>query len=226
LLDELETYLAHSPILYGAAHTMGGGGHPSSFVAALEGGVGVLVKTADASGDAPAMIRREAAAWRLARGLGWPGMVAATVIREVPSLGSGAPVEASVQILWPMNQPGVPEDEFSDDDLWRAAVIDALVRSTDRHPANWLGVPLDASSGRRQLKLIDHGHAFDLTRGVQAPFYVNRRGQELPDWASEAIGSLLKTPDFLGSYLSDKENEAFVQRLEYLKEGILDIKEP
>jgi hypothetical protein len=225
LLDELETYLVRSPILYAAAHAMGGGGHPSSFVAALEGGVGVLVKTADASGEAPAMCRREAAAWRLARALGWPEMVAATVIREVPSLGSGAPVEASVQILWPMNQPGVSEDEFSEEDLWRAAVIDALVRSTDRHPANWLGVPLDAAGGRRQLKLIDHGHAFDLTRGLQAPFYLGRRGQGLPDWASEAVDRL-RDVGFLASHLNDEENEAFVQRVEYLKEGILDIKEP
>jgi hypothetical protein len=152
-------------------------------------------------------------------------MVAATVIREVPSLGSGAPVEASVQILWPMNQPGVSEDEFSEEDLWRAAVIDALVRSTDRHPANWLGVPLDAAGGRRQLKLIDHGHAFDLTRGLQAPFYLGRRGQGLPDWASEAVDRL-RDVGFLASHLNDEENEAFVQRVEYLKEGILDIKEP
>src|SRR5436309_2912045 len=116
---------------------MGGGGHPSSFLVVLEGGVGALAKLETVGGDAPQMIRRERAAWVLARLLGWQEMVAATVLRDVP-VPAGGHGHASVQVLWPTNDVGVAEDAFPEEDQWRAAIFDALIRATDRHAGNWL----------------------------------------------------------------------------------------
>jgi len=167
---DLERYLETADVILRATHAMGGGGHPNSFLGVLVGGVGVLVKPSDSTADAAKMIRREVAAWRLAAALGWPDLVAATVLREVESLQTGDRIEASAQVIWPSTQPGVAVDSFSDDDIWRAAVLDALIRQTDRNPTNWLAVPQDPSHGLQRLKLIDHGYAPDTwTRPERLP---------------------------------------------------------
>jgi hypothetical protein len=227
-LDALEHFLTTAPVLHALTHTMGGGGHPS-FVGILEGGVGVLLKPEDApTANAPVMIRREVAAWRLARALGWQEMVAATVLREVVSLGSGALVRASAQVLWPNNDVGV--EDFLEEDFWRAAVFDALIRASDRHGSNWLAVPAEPGEAPRRLKLIDHGHAFDLGRGINehvSPFYVSRRFSRIPDEYVEPLVECRERLDFIFELLPDAEAAAFTDRLEFLAaQGILDIGEP
>lgn len=182
-LDDLERFLVSAPIL--SLSTNGAHGAHMSYLAVLESGVGVLLKPEDAIADGPVMVRREVAAWVLARELGWPDLVSATVLRPVTSPTTGAEIAASVQVLWPNNQPAVPVDAFPEEDLWRAAIFDALVQQSDRHPNNWLGVPRDGDGIR--LKLIDHGFAFDQNRGFQSPFTERYRGAEIPDPHRAAI---------------------------------------
>jgi len=223
---DLERYLETADVILRATHAMGGGGHPNSFLGVLVGGVGVLVKPSDSTADAAKMIRREVAAWRLAAALGWPDLVAATVLREVESLQTGDRIEASAQVIWPSTQPGVAVDSFSDDDIWRAAVLDALIRQTDRNPTNWLAVPQDPSHGLQRLKLIDHGYAFDLTRGLDlsvCPFVAHVHQQEIPGYCQEAIEELAGHVGVVRDLLEADEYEAFVERTEKLRGGVLDI---
>jgi hypothetical protein len=182
-LDDFERYLLTAPILH-ASTNAAGGAHPS-YLVILEGGTGVLVKPEDVVAGGDVMTARETAAWVVARELGWPDLVSTTVRREIDSYVSGDRVMASVQVLWPSNQPGTPLDELPDDDLSRAALFDALVFQSDRNSGNWLGVPNDG--GRPRLKLIDHGYAFDLTRGFQSPFFDRFREQPLTDDARDAL---------------------------------------
>jgi hypothetical protein len=222
-LDALEAYLEHAPVIGLAAHEMGGGGHPGSYLVILEGGVGCLAKRESANAEAPQMVRRERAAWILARALGWNDLVSATVLRAIPGPGGDEGI-ASMQILWPANDVGVPGTEFSEDDRWRAAIFDALIRSTDRHQWNWLGVPRDPGGTQRRLKLIDHGHAFDLRRGLLTPFYLEFRGQAIPAEYVENLDRL--DLGALHELLAPDERDATAERLELLREGVLDINEP
>jgi hypothetical protein len=102
-------------------------------------------------------------------------------------LTTGSDVEASVQVIWANKEVGTDISEFDDDDVWRAATFDALVRQTDRSASNWLGVPEDPAHGQRKPKLIDHGYAFDLTRQGPMDFYQRLKGQELPPPCCEAL---------------------------------------
>jgi hypothetical protein len=61
LLERLERYLEKATVVQAFTHSMGGGGHPNSFVAILEGGVSVLVKSVKPSDEQKKMDRREAA---------------------------------------------------------------------------------------------------------------------------------------------------------------------
>ena len=148
---------------------MGGGGHPSKFMAVLAGGGRALGKAENASAEAPTMIQRERAAWLLARTLEWTDLVAATVLRHVEA--PSGPCMCSLQMIWPAYSPGVAEDTFPEEDRWRAGIFDVLIKSSDRGGANWLGVPADPSHGQQRLKLVDHGHAFELARPFGSPFF-------------------------------------------------------
>jgi hypothetical protein len=104
------------------------------------------------------MCQREAAAWTLGRCLGWPDLIAATVMRTITSPSTGEEVETSVQVIWPDYLPDAAVELFSDEDIWRAAVFDLLVCHSDRGGHNWLAVPQPSAVPR--LKLIDHGYGF------------------------------------------------------------------
>jgi hypothetical protein len=227
--DHFEQYLSEASVIQVATHSLGGGGHPSSFLAVLEGGVGLLAKPAT-SEESELMTRREVAAWRLALDLGWTDLVSTTVLREVLSPFTEESAQASAQVLWPASDVGVgvnPDEELPEEDVWRAAVFDALIRASDRHEWNWLLLPRDAGAGQRRLKLVDHGHAFDLNRQIEpgvSPFYLGRRGQQIPDFCLSALGGV--DPRALENLLQDVEHKALVNRVEMLHEGTLDIQEP
>lgn len=217
--------MASSEVAQTFRHDMGGGGHPESFAALLAGGLGLLAKP-KLDEDAT-MAGREVAAWRVARALGWSDLVAATVSRELMSPIRDFEVEASVQIIWAMNTVGGPPDQFSEEDTWRAAVFDALIRHTDRHGNNYLAVPRDATLGPQRLKLVDHGHAFDLQRPLAesvCTFYWPRRGEQIPSVYLDAVRGLQgDPPKDLRNLLSGDECDAFDERVETLLAGTLDI---
>lgn len=229
-LDQLDSYLRGARVLHSGEHRFGGGGHAGSFLAVLDGGVGALGKPG-ANADQMRMARREAAAWSLARTLGWSDMVSATVVRTLwmPDDRGGrveiVPKFVSMQVLWPTNQPGLPPETFPDEDLWRAAIFDALIRASDRHPGNWLAVPKEAGSGERpRLKLIDHGHAFDLESDVRSPFYERLRGRTVPVEYLDSIARVRRHGmGVLNELISRPEAEALNWRAQALLLGTLDI---
>jgi hypothetical protein len=225
-IDHLERYLVEADVTQAFTHSMGGGGHPNSFVAILEGGVSVLVKTEEPTEDQKRMARREVAAWRLARMLEWPDLVSATVLRRITSLTTGADVEASVQVIWANKEMGTALSEFDEDNVWRAATFDALVRQTDRSASNWLGVPGDPSHGQREPKLIDHGYAFDMTRQGPAEFYQHFKGHDMPGSCIEALETAQSQIYALNRLLDGPELDGLISRAELLVEtGVLDIKD-
>ncbi len=162
----------------------GGGGHARKRTVILEGGVAVAAKYDDPTpgGQAGAQIRAEAAAWTLARELGWHHLVALTVLRnlEDPDDPSGV-VEASVQVLHPRFKTSI-EGGFAvsmcaDDDRLRCAAFDVLASNTDRNNGNW-GMVADVACPR----LIDHGHAFETFAGPPGgDFVMASVGHSLPD---------------------------------------------
>jgi hypothetical protein len=190
-LDELEEYLRTARIMEVCAFpATTGGAHPKALVI-LDGGVGLLAKPADANADAPEMVTREAAAWTVARHLGWTDLVSTTVVRTIPSPTSGADVEASVAVAWPSHQPDTDPAGFSDDDIWRAAVFDFLIDQSDRSGHNWLSVP-DPALGQPKLKLVDHGYAFWFPgRPLGSTFFAAKQGQDLPDSVLAAVKTML-----------------------------------
>jgi hypothetical protein len=185
-LDDLERYLLQATIL-DVAHFALHGAHRSHRLI-LEGGVAVLAKPEDTIALGPIVPRREVAAWKLARELGWPDLLGATVLRIIPSVDTGDDVEASLQVLWPDCVPDADVASFPDEDVWRAAVLDALIGHEDRNGHNWLAVP----AATPRLKLVDHGYAFpDALGEPSSTFYAAKKGQDLPNEVVEALTRLV-----------------------------------
>lgn len=183
-LENLERFLVEAPVLDIGAFQRGGA--HAKFRLILEGGVTVLAKPADGiGGDGERIVCQEAAAWVIARELGWPDLVAATVVRVV-DFGEDREVLSSVQVVWPDdNLPDPPVDTFPTEDSIRAAIFDFLIDHGDRGH-NWLAVPADKNT--RRLKLVDHGYAFGIEgRGFSSAFYENHRGEQLSE---EHLGAL------------------------------------
>jgi hypothetical protein len=188
VFDDLERVLRDAPILATATFTRHGAHR--SFLVVLAGGVGVLGKPADTIADGDVVVGREAAAWTIARELGWGDLLGATTRRTIDSPDSGQPIAASLQVLWPDFRPDADIGLFSDDDTWRAAAFDAVISHEDRMNHNWLLVP-DSGSGPPMLKLVDHGYGFGL--GLKPPnssFYEKHRGTDIPDAIKRALGRL------------------------------------
>jgi hypothetical protein len=194
-LSALDAYLSAAAFV--SSWTFPRPGQHRSYVIVLEGGVGVLAKPEDAPGlpEAPAMVRREAAAWVIARYLDWADLVSGARLRLIPSpSGGGSDVYASLHVLWPNSAPDL-DAPFSDDEQWRAAIFDALVGQTDRAGHNWLAVPDPAGGGAvpPRLALVDHGNS--MRPGVYPPastFYMRKAGQKIPDEHLAAIDGLLR----------------------------------
>jgi hypothetical protein len=185
-LENLEQHLRIAPILSAIRGVHGA--HPSyRFV--LEGGVYVIAKPADEAGANETWVRNEVAAWVVLRHLGWTDMMGATVLRTIPSLLTGNPVEASLQVLWPAAEDAPAASSFSDEEAWKTAIFDVVTAASDRGGHNWLGVGLPGQP--KALKLIDHGHAFQATPGgIESTFFELKKGQQLADWTVEALTRL------------------------------------
>lgn len=177
-LEQLEEYLRLAPAL--AAREVpgewGGGGHGNKMLVALQGGVRVMVKPGD-GGQFDQMARREAAAWTVARELGWPDLVPATVYRAEMAVGERRLSSASLQVLCHGAILGLQVSEFSFLDRQRAAIFDRLVHHSDRGGANWVGMP--DFDGPRPI-LIDNGYAFEVGRGFASAFVTDRAPQGSP----------------------------------------------
>lgn len=187
----------------------------------------MLAKPADTVGQGEIVPRREAAAWLLARQLGWEDLVATTVLRVIPSPDTGNDTEASLQVLWPDVTPDADANSFIDEDIWRAAVLDCLIAHEDRGGHNWLAVP--GSSATPRLKLVDHGFAFPHeVKPPNSTFYTLRLGLEIPEFATDGLERVMaSSADSLRSLLPDEAVDAVVARAETLLAAtVLEINSP
>jgi hypothetical protein len=161
-LDHLETYLRDAQVACGYLEPRGG--WQPKYRVGLDGAVHALQKPvggSNAPGEAVVAVRREIAAWLIARELGWARLVAPTVLRTMSPPGGGAESEASLQVIWPEPLTGTAElAAFDHFDVWRAAVFDVAGQNTDRNQNNWMGMGPDIH-GALHLKLVDHAHAFE-----------------------------------------------------------------
>jgi hypothetical protein len=224
-LEDLERYLRQADVIDRAAFAVTAPHVHPTYRVILTGAVAAMVKPSDEIADGPALVGREVAAWVLAKALGWPDLLATTVLRDLPSRGTRLPVRVSLQVIWPDCLPDAPPERFGPGDTWRAAVFDAIVGQTDRAGHNWLAVP--GAAGQPRLKLIDHGYCF--TTGMGPPgstFYELHSGEPIPTPHLDAIRSLLGSFPVgdLGRLLPPSEVTDARRRAETLLErGVLQL---
>jgi hypothetical protein len=201
-------------IVQGPLHR--GGGHPDKQLAVVEGGIGVVVKMA-VPGDPvkQAQVRAERAAAVLAIALDWDDLVPATAFRVVESLASDDYVPASVQVVWPMFMPAVERrisaSSFTEDEIWRVALFDALALNTDRHGGNWGTI----EGMDQHPRLIDHGHAFDAAASGGFDFINLKRNAQIPDEYREHLLTRLREPG-LPNELRRLRPQSTIQKIEHL----------
>jgi hypothetical protein len=223
-LEELERYLSAATILtWGEAVTEGG--HPEKHRVLLAGGVQVMAKPGH--DNLGAVVRREAAGWQVAKHLGFVGLVAATVLRDVPRLSTGEDVVSSVQITWPDGRQWLtPLDQLPEQEVWKAAVFDAVVAHADHNNNNWFGVPEPSAAGGAHLRLVDTGNAFDIGAGaVNSSFYQHHLDEHLPDDIRESVRHFGESPrPEIEELLGQDETERVRDRAEQIADsGVLRV---
>jgi hypothetical protein len=216
-VDELAAYVAKARIVSDWSFEKHGA--HQSYLLVLEGGLGVLAKPEDEIQNVGSvLVRREAAAWVAACLLGWPDLVAVTVLRQLRSFKTGIDVTASLQILWPFPEWLPAVATLPDEEVWQAAAFDAVIRHTDRSNNNWLGVPGAGHGVQVHLRLCDHGYGFEP--GLAAPnsdFFKAKQAEKLPDSVIAALKSLLtQFPGALQGLLLDRELAGIRERTEFL----------
>jgi hypothetical protein len=165
-------------------------GANETYIVSLEGGVAIVAKY----GGPHPNIKQEAAAWVMARLLGWEDMVAVTVLSAFrPSQGHEIR-ESSLQVAWHPHEVGPDLDSLPAEDVWRGALFDAIVMHRDRHPNNWLACP-PVASGEPRLKLIDHGHTWDTGGQPSSRIYEKHQGKPIPNELRTALGGALRRVD-------------------------------
>jgi hypothetical protein len=127
-------------------------------------------------------------------------------------------------VLWPEYQPSLDVTTFPDEDVWRAAIIDVLVRHSDRGH-NWGGVP---GEGGVRLRLVDHGYAFRDWPGrpFQSAFEAQKRGQQIPDELIERVATFVPKARHgdLTELLEPEVLDALTERGEHLlSSGVLTV---
>jgi len=202
-LEDLERYLRQADVIDRAAFAVTAPHVHPTYRVILTGAVAAMVKPSDEIADGPALVGREVAAWVLAKALGWPDLLATTVLRDLPSRGTRLPVRVSLQVIWPDCLPDAPPERFGPGDTWPGA------------------------AGQPRLKLIDHGYCF--TTGMGPPgstFYELHSGEPIPTPHLDAIRSLLGSFPVgdLGRLLPPSEVTDARRRAETLLErGVLQL---
>jgi len=86
--QNIEAYLSTATVIQPVLHVTAGG-HPGKSSFRLAGGVNVIAKPSDTLPNGLQVVTNEAAAWQIAKHLGWTGLVGATVLRPVDSWSTG-----------------------------------------------------------------------------------------------------------------------------------------
>jgi hypothetical protein len=183
-LDNLDRYLDGAVPACAYAEPVGGWGGKHRIV--LDGGVIVLSKPVSGTNAGATGARREVAAAKICRSLGWGTMIAHTILRTMPSPAGGAAVETSLQVMWPGPITSAPAlGSFEMFDVARAAAFDVAVQNQDRNNQNWLGMGPDMN-GKLHLKLLDNSLAFDAGP-TNSPFVAFLNGDAVPTTVRDEI---------------------------------------
>lgn len=197
----------------------GGGGHPDKFGVVLHCRIAAIVKPVH-SDETRRQAANEEAAWLIAHALAWEDLVGVTVQRAIQNSG-GAEVQASVQRLWEGPKEWVPDRAlFDEGDAWRVAVFDYLICNQDRSGNNWIATV--GASGQRQLRLVDHGHAFGYPGNqLNSEWSTAKAGLSAPDEILERVQQFrndAETRDQLVRLLGQELVEGVFNRAQHLCE--------
>lgn len=212
-LEHLEIYLRDAHVRFPKARPFQGSPHRGLL---LDGGATALaIRKADGDRGASA----EAAAWEVAKLLGWTDLLSPTVLRRLPPADGAADVLHAVRLALHGVHTHAPLTAFSDEDVWRAAAFDYMVFTTDRHGGNYLAMELIA--GRPFLSLIDHEHAFDLPgRPFQSELFESKRADPVPDWVKHDVARFIEAfpGPVLGGLLSANSLARLEERAKKLRD--------
>jgi hypothetical protein len=221
--EDLERYLRSAPIVQvmGFEH---GGAHGNKRRLTLEGGVTVMAKPATGIADGMTLIRREVAAWTIARELGWGDLVPATVLRAADLEDGAGNVQCSLQILMPDDYIFCsPVDGLEEHDTMRAAIFDMIIHHTDRQQNNWAALP---STAPWRLRLFDHGHTFDVAGGqLGSSFYEKHKDEAISSEHLAALSRLdhPRQSKQLQELLSSQALGQMADRVNKLKAGLVQL---
>lgn len=152
----------------------------------------------------PGLFRREVAAWRVARFLGWPN-VPETVIRHDAPLGSGS-LQRFVSADFSQHYFTLLEDEQHHGVLRDIATFDLLVNNADRKS----GHCILGEDGR--VWAIDHGLCFHEDPKLRTVIW-DFAGEPLPEHAGEGIERLAGWDGAELEELIDRDEvDALIQR--------------
>lgn len=184
-LANYEAYLATAPIEdCFIMQVNGGGGHQNCFGVTLVGGTTCYVKPNNGTDLSATAVSNEVAAWEAGKLLGWPHLIAPTVLRsDVISPITHTATVSSLQVFWWNAIPAPAITSLSTTEVEQAGTLDYLIAHSDRPAtANFLGVTsaTTTAGGLVHLKLIDHGFAFDVPNRSPSSVFVDEvRGREL-----------------------------------------------
>jgi hypothetical protein len=159
--------------------------------------------------DAGTLYKREVAAYRLAKQLGWP-RVPPTVVRETAPHGIGALqlfIEADLRLHY-LDAPDVPEATWEE-----VALFDVIVNNADRKAGHCL------SDGRAVIWVIDHGLTFHTDYKLRTVIW-EFAGRPLPGQLRPGLERALESLDggtlreALAGLLSRRELAALRRRVE------------
>ncbi len=196
-LAHYEAYLASAPIEDRFRPSVnGGGGHQNCFGVTLVGGVTCYVKPDNGTEHSYTAVTNEVAAWETVKLLGWPNLIAPTVLRsDIVSPITNTASISSLQVFWMYAQPAPVVTSLSTLEVQRAGTFDYLIAHSDRPDnSNYLGVTsaTSTSGGQVGLKLIDHGFAFDYPNRDPNSVFVNMvHGRDLDGATVAAVEKLI-----------------------------------
>ena len=159
----------------------------------------------------PGLGTREAAAYELARALGWD-VIPPTVLRDGP-LGEGS-VQHFVDADFEQHHFTLVEDEANHPALQRLCLLDVVANNTDRKSGHCL------VDGDGEIWGIDNGLSFHEDFKLRTVIW-EFSGRPIPDELLEPIAALVEQdlPATLARLLTDQEQAALVDRAAALLEG-------
>lgn len=211
--DELLEILRTAPVIETLSPCIKTRSYAAIVFVTLEGDIKAFWKRGDVDPPGIIGVRREVAAYELACILGWTSLLPVVAHRIEPVADGRFAEIASCEFISGIDDVGVAE--FSQDEIEKAAVFDALIANPDRLGHNWRAC--DAASTRR-LRLYDHELAFAVNASVNSSFW-NHIERKVPEWLRLVLSAKMKMVEgssTLSHLLPDDEFCALVARMRNL----------